>query len=1549
MSEDNWPSDASIEAYLTEKTDVPNQKWSQRRINGLKEIDNPFLDPNAKKLYDENQLQSNPTINILSTKCSTFDMNDVSEVPNEYTPVRQMIFRSELNDASINKPINPRVDVSCLAAQFSVNPNCFDNLDLDRNLNPIYTPYNWQYLMIDVEDLSVPGTNFEPIVCSVFILDNKNIVSQRWNFFTPYSRTYFDCKVHSQHAAIDISGVSENAYLCVMYYRIFQIDNGDVCNSYYKKPSDSALQKARASIATTISRLKDCWTPFAFSYVPIKSAQGNVDFPSASLPDKQLTGEYIASQIERARGKLDTLPISLKLKAQIKKFSHPNKIDPEFVPIRSIIPEVSQPVFEFRHQLILTLGAAKFDLPSKVNARNIVAQVSFFNGENSIPAIHDHWKGNEIVESSFSRCLYHEKYPIFEDEFIIDLPINPDPNAYIQICYYHAATQEKEQALRMFASSTLPLFEDDVYVKDGNHTIAINYPKISGGKPTPNNCQQIKTFLFSTIASQDVYLNPMFSTKKKIIPAVDYISEPSVVNHLFQILDSLVEGVALTQPKSSVNAMIGLGKLEKEIGLERLEELLLKYVSFYAFRKEETRNVIIHNNIFKYWHDSLTKESPRNDIPVSSFLFSLLLKSIVATKDRNFKEQFFQLFTRMKEVLSSFTQTSLERSKIFNRSFALFISGLTDIGFYELSGQLIIEYTHSFGNTENDYVAMMDFLSNALHPKLFIALTLAHDNFIGFFYDIILKAIETPQSRSLQIIFMIFDRMLLFVPEKNLSDIASKYVNLLEIFTNNEIKIEKEELRYLMSCISFICKYVNQYEFQEFYSKIDHIKFNNLLHTALTKTRITFVRHIDPSVKQESVNEALSFVKNRSRKSIHASFEMSIPITSNVVRDAYISSSLGSSEGQQAPEVRELALDMQISILHVTTHILTIYGPDAPSIVLDMIYHILSANICIDIARQIKEIIFLYIEKGVNSMILSREPPFPLFLMKLLSLMSAKNSAVAEELVSILPRLFAAELRIYPTNNRSHVAAIRAISKMRDEDLESPILLKALQSRSDNGGNIDKMIDCIQKITEINIDMRLIDPEHFRELRSAQVVKEASKNETNIEKYGDDLLLRSKAYAASPDACAEEISYLVQYHHRNKYISEEMMAQIYLIALIVEYLTVLKHIPNAYHMDHPALVFKDTCNSVVDHICPEFIMKDIPDIPGYCDSPMFTDAGIFTILQELHSTCKAASLFEISNEVKILTYPLLEQRNMHLELAQQFMKSMMSYMVMKTMSSNMDRMLGKYYRVAFYGKIFGSDDGKMFVQRETKLTHLFDVTNRIKNTYINLFGPDKIEIITISGFVDRKLLDPEKGYIQLTFVEPFFEKKEMEKRVTVFECGSKLGMFKFETPFVKGEKKLQGSVETQWQRRTILKVKAVMPAITKRVEVPPEGFIVVEYEPIRVSIRQIKERIQQYEAALAKQDHQAIQPLLHGSLLVQVNEGPTKMAEVFLGSNLRTKYTEKMRRLFQTFLELNAQGLAIHGAFVRLNPGFQELQNQLEEGFKNLTAKLSPYLNPPNK
>jgi hypothetical protein len=118
--------------------------------------------------------------------------------------------------------------------------------------------------------------------------------------------------------------------------------------------------------------------------------------------------------------------------------------------------------------------------------------------------------------------------------------------------------------------------------------------------------------------------------------------------------------------------------------------------------------------------------------------------------------------------------------------------------------------------------------------------------------------------------------------------------------------------------------------------------------------------------------------------------------------------------------------------------------------------------------------------------------------------------------------------------------------------------------------------------------------------------------------------------------------------------------------------------------------------------------------------------------------------------------------------------------------------------------------------------------------------------------------------------------------------------------------------------------------------------------PVRVAYRQLQSRVDMMDKAVAAGDNRQIQQLLHGSLLVQVNEGPSKMAEVFLAvksdDESYNKYAEKLRGSFRAFLEVNKRGLAKHGLYVREVPAFRILQDELESGYVSLEEKLADFI-----
>ncbi|MEQ2222854.1 Dedicator of cytokinesis protein 10 [Ilyodon furcidens] len=132
------------------------------------------------------------------------------------------------------------------------------------------------------------------------------------------------------------------------------------------------------------------------------------------------------------------------------------------------------------------------------------------------------------------------------------------------------------------------------------------------------------------------------------------------------------------------------------------------------------------------------------------------------------------------------------------------------------------------------------------------------------------------------------------------------------------------------------------------------------------------------------------------------------------------------------------------------------------------------------------------------------------------------------------------------------------------------------------------------------------------------------------------------------------------------------------------------------------------------------------------------------------------------------------------------------------------RLLGTYFRVAFYGQgFFEEEDGKEYIYKEPKLTGLSEISQRLLTLYGDKFGPENVKIIQDSNKVNPKELDSRFAYVQVTFVKPYFDEKEAPEKKTDFEKCHNISRFVFETPYTLSGKK-HGGVEEQCKRRTVL-------------------------------------------------------------------------------------------------------------------------------------------------
>jgi hypothetical protein len=443
----------------------------------------------------------------------------------------------------------------------------------------------------------------------------------------------------------------------------------------------------------------------------------------------------------------------------------------------------------------------------------------------------------------------------------------------------------------------------------------------------------------------------------------------------------------------------------------------------------------------------------------------------------------------------------------------------------------------------------------------------------------------------------------------------------------------------------------------------------------------------------------------------------------------------------------------------------------------------------------------------------------------------------------------------------------------------------------------------------------------------------------NPEVYADLLLEKAELLAPSPDARVAVLLQLVAYHTERRYYSEAVIAQLTAAALVAEYLQRLGRIPHYFPGDSAARCLATACPSAVSEECPASILADFPTIGGFCGSKQFSEYGLIFLIRTAIDACKRGQLYELSTKIRAILSPIAEQRGLWYVMKLQFETGKFAWQVIAKMSSVDDRTLGSYYRVQF------QDKGN-FIYRETRITNLWEFLNGVKLSAAYYANGRAVEVVNEGEELDSTALDPEKYYVHVKAVTQYFTPAERDHRVTVFEQNHNVSAFYFDVPVSKSA---QASIEHCFLRRTVFQLPHPMPYIVKRVEVPPDHISRVMFTPIQNSCQQLQGQVTKIREALARAEYGKLQMLMQGSLLVQVNEGPKKMAEVFLsGGDDEAKdaveYRVELRKTYREFLAALADAVVLHSQYAKKMPVWTALQENLEAGLLTLTSALQPYL-----
>ncbi|KAG8525152.1 Dedicator of cytokinesis protein 9, partial [Galemys pyrenaicus] len=360
----------------------------------------------------------------------------------------------------------------------------------------------------------------------------------------------------------------------------------------------------------------------------------------------------------------------------------------------------------------------------------------------------------------------------------------------------------------------------------------------------------------------------------------------------------------------------------------------------------------------------------------------------------------------------------------------------------------------------------------------------------------------------------------------------------------------------------------------------------------------------------------------------------------------------------------------------------------------------------------------------------------------------------------------------------------------------------------------------------------------------------------------------------------------------------------------------------------------------------------------------FNEDVLMELLEQCADGLWKAERYELIADIYKLIIPIYEKRRDFERLAHLYDTLHRAYSKVTEVMHSGRRLLGTYFRVAFFGQgFFEDEDGKEYIYKEPKLTPLSEISQRLLKLYSAKFGSENVKMIQDSGKVNPKDLDSKYAYIQVTHVTPFFDEKELQDRKTEFERCHNIRRFMFEMPFTQTGKR-QGGVEEQCKRRTILTVGLLnkqrpvrtgltlahssaaihcFPYVKKRIPVMYQHH--TDLNPIEVAIDEMSKKVAELRqlCSSAEVDMIKLQLKLQGSVSVQVNAGPLAYARAFLDDTNTKRYPDNkvklLKEVFRQFVEACGQALVINERLIKEDQ--LEYQEEMKANYREMAKELS--------
>ncbi|CAI5771865.1 of cytokinesis 9 isoform X6 [Podarcis lilfordi] len=214
----------------------------------------------------------------------------------------------------------------------------------------------------------------------------------------------------------------------------------------------------------------------------------------------------------------------------------------------------------------------------------------------------------------------------------------------------------------------------------------------------------------------------------------------------------------------------------------------------------------------------------------------------------------------------------------------------------------------------------------------------------------------------------------------------------------------------------------------------------------------------------------------------------------------------------------------------------------------------------------------------------------------------------------------------------------------------------------------------------------------------------------------------AKSYASTPELRKTWLDSMARIHVKNGDLSEAAMCYVHVTALVAEYLL-------------RKGMFKQGCISfrvITPNIDEEAsMMEDV----GMQDVH-FNEDVLMELLEQCADGLWKAERYELIADIYKLIIPIYEKRRDFERLAHLYDTLHRAYSKVTEVMHTGKRLLGTYFRVAFFGQgFFEDEDGKEYIYKEPKLTCLSEISQRLQKLYSDKFGSENVRMIQDSGKV----------------------------------------------------------------------------------------------------------------------------------------------------------------------------------------------------------------------